>query len=174
MQLSLAPGVVKRLQRELRRAGSQEIGGLLMGEHLGAELFRVIEISVQRSGGSQACFIRNPRNHQAQLKSFFTRTGEDFTRFNYLGEWHSHPSFEPAPSHTDIQTMQSIVNDPAVGVTFAILLIPKLVSNRTIEATATAFTMSGVPLEIPLLIETNRQVNSDGVARRWLRKILRF
>jgi integrative and conjugative element protein (TIGR02256 family) len=174
MQLLLAPQVIKRLQRELHRARGQEIGGLLMGEHLRDELFRLVEISVQRSGGSQGCFIRNPSNHQAQLRKFFARTGEDYTRFNYLGEWHSHPSFEPIPSTTDIQTMQSIVDDPTVGVNFLVLLIAKLSSNKQIEATAMAFRACTPPIFVALLAEADKQAQSESMAYRWLRKIFRF
>ena len=94
MKILLAPPIVKRLRRELRRAGNREIGGLLMGEDLGNGDFRVVEISVQRSGGTEACFIRNPEDHQTELDTFFARTGNDYSRFNYLGEWHSHPSFK--------------------------------------------------------------------------------
>ena len=49
MKIILAPQIVQRLRRELRRAGRREIGGLLMGEDLGSEQFRVVDISVQRS-----------------------------------------------------------------------------------------------------------------------------
>ena len=97
MQLLLPTQVTKRLRQELRRAKAREIGGLLMGEHVRDDVFRVVDISVQRSGGSQTHFVRDPSSHAAQLDAFFARTGNDFTRFNYLGEWHSHPTFEPAP-----------------------------------------------------------------------------
>jgi proteasome lid subunit RPN8/RPN11 len=99
MQLLLPPKIIKRLQRELRRAGKQEIGGLLMGEHVRDEIFRVVDISVQRAGGSEAYFIRDPASHKTQLEKFFADTGADYSRFNYLGEWHSHPTFEAVPSY---------------------------------------------------------------------------
>jgi len=128
MKILLAPPVVKRLRRELRRAGNREIGGLLMGEDLGNGDFRVVEISVQRSGGTEACFIRNPKDHQPELDAFFGRTGNDYSRFNYLGEWHSHPSFAPFPSPRDDASMREIVEDPTVGANFVVLLIVKLES----------------------------------------------
>src|ERR1700687_5436645 len=102
MHLLLTATVLKRLRRELRRAGSREIGGLMMGEHVGDDVFRVVEISVQRSGGSAACFVRDPVEHEAALQAFYVRTDSDYTRFNYLGEWHSHPMFEPVPSPMDV------------------------------------------------------------------------
>lgn len=174
MQLLLPPKIIKRLRRELRRAGRQEIGGLLMGEHVRDEIFRVVDISVQRSGGSQACFSRDPKAHKTQLQEFFSRTGENYSRFNYLGEWHSHPSFEPLPSSTDIETMQSIVSDPSVGVNFMTLIIARLTSRATIELTATAFRVGVSPVAVPVSIEADTQPPNEGTAGSWLRKIFRW
>jgi integrative and conjugative element protein (TIGR02256 family) len=160
MQVLLAPQVTKRLQRELRRAGSREIGGLLLAEHVGEELFRVVEISVQSSGGTHVGFMRDPRWHRRQLNSFFRRTGEDYTRFNYLGEWHSHPSFSVDPSPTDIETMQSIVENPAVAVNFLVLVVCKLNAvvcklnaAGAVEASSTAFVAHTVPAHVTLAFE---------------------
>jgi hypothetical protein len=41
MRILLTTPIAQRLQRELRRAGAREIGGLLMGEHLEPEVFRI-------------------------------------------------------------------------------------------------------------------------------------
>ena len=153
MQLLLSPTVIKRLRRELRRAGSREIGGLLMGEHLGDERFRIVEISVQRAGGSRACFIRHPTQHRAQLDRFFERTGHDYARYNYLGEWHSHPSFAPIPSATDAQTMQSLIHDPATGAEFIVLLIATL-SGTSMGVSATAFAANVAPKSVAVVIES--------------------
>lgn len=122
-----------------------------MGEHVRDDVFRVVDISVQRSGGSQIHFVRDPFSHAAQLEAFFARTGNDFTRFNYLGEWHSHPTFEPAPSSVDCLSMQSIVDNPDIGVNFLVLLVVKLAGRQRIAGTATVFrphlpSMSGVVL----------------------------
>lgn len=171
MQLLLAPQIAKRLKRELRRAGRREIGGLLMGEHVHDEVFRVVDISVQRSGGSHACFIRQPKDHEAHLKRFFASTGGDYTRFNYLGEWHSHPSFEPVPSDTDMQTMQSIVNDPAVGANFLVLLIAKLASKKQIAVTATAFRAGTPPVIVALFAESAPDISLESGVSRWLSRI---
>ncbi len=155
MQLLVARPVIERLERELRRAGRKEIGGLLMGEHVRDELFRLVELSVQRSGGTNACFIRRPGDHKAQLEKFFAETGNDFTRFNYMGEWHSHPSFEPLPSDTDVRTMQSIAEDPDAGVNFLVLMVCRLASGRgrVLELTATAFRAGAPPVAVPVSFE---------------------
>jgi [CysO sulfur-carrier protein]-S-L-cysteine hydrolase len=173
MQLLLTRSVVKSLRRELRRAGRREIGGLLMGEHVRDETFRVVSISVQRSGGSHSSFLREPREHQAQLQEFFARTGSDYTRFNYLGEWHSHPSFEPAPSEVDVQTMQSIVEDPMVGANFLVLMIPRLGKRSRVELTAIVVRRGALPFPALVSAEENES-QRGGIASRCFRRIFRL
>jgi integrative and conjugative element protein (TIGR02256 family) len=172
MKILLAPPVVRRLRRELRRAGNCEIGGLLMGEDLGNGDFRVVEISVQRSGGTEACFIRKPKDHQTELDTFFARTGNDYSRFNYLGEWHSHPSFTSNPSMPDLATMLAIVNDPAVGSNFLVLLIARLVGKQ-VEATATLFTKTDSPVHVPLEAEVEPRKGRRSRLSGWITKIFR-
>ncbi len=172
MKIQLPPLIVKRLRRELRRAGRREIGGLLMGEDVGDGNFRVVEVSVQRSGGTEACFIRNPKDHQPELDAFFARTGNDYSRFNYLGEWHSHPSFTATPSAPDLATMLAIVNDPTVGSNFLVLLIAKL-SGKQVEATATLFTQTASPILVPLEVEDETAGQKPTRLSGWIKKIFR-
>ena len=172
MKIQLPPVIVKRLRRELRRAGRREIGGLLMGQDVGDGNFRVVEVSVQRSGGTEACFIRNPKDHQPELDAFFARTGKDYSRFNYLGEWHSHPSFSATPSAPDLATMLALVNDPTVGSNFLILLIAKL-SGKQVEATATLFMQTASPILVPLEVEGETAGQKPNRVSGWIKKIFR-
>lgn len=126
LKLSLAPELVARLHGALREAGHREIGGLLMGEHFQDNHFQIVDLSVQTSGGDTGCFVRGVDEHTDFVRSFFERTGYDYARFNYLGEWHSHPSFSTAPSSTDLRSMQDIVEEPGADRQFAVLIIVKL------------------------------------------------
>lgn len=139
MKLLLQTEIRRRLERELRRAGTAEIGGVLMGEHVGPDTFRVVDLTLDRGGGSFARFVREVRRHRLGLDAFFRRTGKQFTRFNYLGEWHSHPSFSLEPSGPDISAMRSIVDDPAVGAAFAVLMIVRLSTDGALEMRASLF-----------------------------------
>ena len=124
-----------------------------MGEHVRDDVFRVVDISVQRSGGSEVCFVRDPAQHETTLQAFFARSGDDYARFNYLGEWHSHPTFEPVPSAIDVATMQSLVEDPAVGANFLVLLVVKMSGRRTIEGSAITFRSQCQPTSVAIRIE---------------------
>lgn len=174
MQLLLPSHLIQRLISELKRAGNREIGGLLMGEHVRDEVFRIVDISVQRSGGDRVCFIRHPKDHKKALQRFFARTGNDFSRFNYLGEWHSHPSFAPVPSSVDVETMQCMAADPSVGANFLVLLIAKRDTGGNFQASATAFAGGSSPQHIDLEHELSPSLNEGGPLRQLARRILKF
>ena len=125
LSITLTHDIVDQMTRALASAGVRECGGVLMAEHVGYNHFAVRRITVQRTG-SIASFIRELRDALAGLTRFFNSTGNDYTRFNYLGEWHSHPLFQAEPSSTDHDSMRRIVCDPHVGANFAVLLVVKL------------------------------------------------
>jgi len=169
MKLVLPVHLVERLKRELRRAGSREIGGVLVAEHTGSATFRLADLSVQRCGGSQAHFVRDPAHSKDFLDEFFSRTGNDYQKFNYVGEWHSHPLFEPVPSQEDLATMKQIVEDPNVGANFAVLMIVSLADRSLLRLSATAFRPSATPIDVAVTIET-----SDAHQAGWLERVIRF
>lgn len=125
LTLNLPSDVVRKLESALKSAGSDECGGVLMAEHIGPNAFAVRELTVQ-GGGSFARFVREARAALTALRGFFARTENQYTRFNYLGEWHSHPSFSVEPSGTDHQSMIEMVRNPEVGANFLVLLVVKL------------------------------------------------
>jgi [CysO sulfur-carrier protein]-S-L-cysteine hydrolase len=139
VRVLLPRDVADRLASALRDAGSRETGGVLMGENISEAVFRVKDLTVQRRGGTFASFVREVGAALTPLRRFFRDTGQDYVRYNYLGEWHSHPSFTPEPSHRDSESMWRLVEDPAVGANFAVLLIVRLRDGENLEGSAMAY-----------------------------------
>ena len=153
MKIHLPTDVQKKLIPALERAGNKEIGGVLMGEHIAEAEFRIVDLTIQEQLGSVAFFIRLVTDIVKPLKGFFKRTGYNYRKFNYLGEWHSHPSFSPVPSQKDIQSMQEIILDPDTGANFVILLIVRLKGTQEIEGTVTTFLRDGKFFKCQLITE---------------------
>lgn len=107
------------------RAGTLETGGMLFAEHIAEDQFHIIEVTTT-APGRFASFVRAVSEGLARLEDFFRRKRRAYTRFNYLGEWHSHPSFALQPSGTDDETMHDIVNDPGTKALFVVLMIVKI------------------------------------------------
>jgi [CysO sulfur-carrier protein]-S-L-cysteine hydrolase len=143
MAHALVPPIIivptaKEWQR-IRKAGQREIGGMLMAEQLVRDHFRIVDFSLDAFSGSHTRFRRDAKTHQKTLDEFFQRTGRDYQRFNYLGEWHSHPSFSVQPSVEDIETMTDIVENGSSAITFAVLLIVRLRWRLWIDCSLTVF-----------------------------------
>lgn len=144
MNLLLPPEIVARMIDALKQAGKREIGGIMMGEHIGSDTFRVKEITIQRKGGTFAAFVRVVEEIVGPLRSFFRATNRNYTRFNYLGEWHSHHSFRLTPSTQDDVTMSEIVMEPGFGAHFVALLLVKMNSSE-MEASVTVYRPNAAP-----------------------------
>ena len=87
----------------------------------------------------------------------FERKGRRYTKFSYLGEWHSHPNVKPEASTRDIEEMAQIVEDPEAGIRFAVLLIVRLTPLSCLEGTATVFVRSCVPATAKLTWESGKK-----------------
>lgn len=125
LRLVIPADISLRISEALRKAREREVGGVLMAEHVGPNEFVLRDVTIHRRG-LLARFVRQVGAAWRGLNDFFQRTGHNYTRFNYIGEWHSHPQFELIPSPRDRAAMVEIVSDPTAAPTFAVLLIVKL------------------------------------------------
>lgn len=120
-----------------------------MGEQVAPDHFRIVEFSIDETIGTAAHFVRSPEHHAVALEGFFQRTAADYQRFNYLGEWHSHPSFPVRPSVEDIRSMQSLV-DGERDIDFSALIIVRLRCLVLLEAAAYMFARRAPPSQVVL------------------------
>lgn len=142
LNLILPPEISGTITTALERAGRREVGGVLLAEHVGPDEFAVREVTVHRRG-ALASFVRLIEDAVGRISSFFQNSKHDYSRFNYLGEWHSHPSFEVEPSPKDDASMWEIVQDPKVGANFVALLVVKLDPVGKLLASAHAYLPDG-------------------------------
>lgn len=142
LTIHLPPDPLSTIRNACKQAGTRETGGMLFGEHTGPDTFRVVEATVH-AVGRFASFVRVISDGFARLDAFFRKTRHDYTRFNYLGEWHSHPSFAIQPSGTDDATMQGIVDDPRTRALFVVLMIVKIEDGELIAGAWAFFPQAG-------------------------------
>lgn len=141
LTIYLPHSVSEKIVAACARARIRETGGMLFGEHLADDEFRVVDVTVAGQG-SFASFVRAISDVVGLLEKFFVQTKRDYQRFNYLGEWHSHPSFALIPSGTDDSTMRSIVDDPSTNARFAVSMIVKLIGGE-LHASALVYFRAG-------------------------------
>lgn len=144
-----------KMRKALTGAGRREIGGVLMAEQIDAGHFRLVDFSVDEEIGGAANFVRSVEHHREALSEFYERTATDFARFNYLGEWHSHPNHLPIPSSTDVASMEMLVNSER-DIPFALLLIVRSAWWRRISMSATLFQHDRTPEPVDVVATKGR------------------
>ncbi|WP_291078205.1 Mov34/MPN/PAD-1 family protein [Hyphomonas sp.] len=152
MKLSISQKTLDVWKEELLNAKHKEIGGVLFGEHVGDEEFRLIKFTTQRRRGGEASFKRKGREASRSLKRLSKAHGNDHSRFNYLGEWHSHPNAPAIPSTVDCRTMQSLLDDKTTIANFLVLMILRVNGQQELEVSASTFLASGHILECEIEI----------------------
>jgi integrative and conjugative element protein (TIGR02256 family) len=152
LTLILPPEIIALLEQALRRAGQREVGGVLMAEHVGVNEFVVRDISIHRHG-TFSSFFRRIEEAWVRLNRFFNRTKQNYVRFNYIGEWHSHPSFEPLPSRQDHCSMHEIISDISVGANFVVLVIVKLNTSGNMIGTVHTYLPDGSVQQSTLIVQ---------------------
>ena len=145
----LSARCVRKLKRELKNAGQNEIGGVMAAEQIADGQFVVRDLSVQRNG-TPTSFVRDPLQHRKFMRRFRMLTGNNHERFNYLGEWHSHPSFLALPSPPDVWSMQEEMHDPEQASSFLVLLILKLGRSGRLVGSTHAFRRAQAPIRVRL------------------------
>jgi len=153
LTLVLPRDIQAELLAALRRAGKREVGGVLMAAHVGPDRFEVVDITVHKRGAI-AWFIRRIEDALERLQAFFSSTGNQYIKFNYIGEWHSHPMFALEPSRKDDMSMHQIADDPKVGANFVVLLIVKLDLSGAIVAGVHTYLPGGVKHRASVCFDT--------------------
>lgn len=154
MKLRISNDAIAQWRNDLKKARNREIGGVLFGEQIAEGDFRIIEATRQRfGGGSRSRFHRRGLPARKAIEALHDAHGGDGERFNYLGEWHSHPNAPAMPSVRDEVTMFQLLAEQAGAVNFLVLLIVKLGEQEALEVTAVAYLTSSHCLPCTIIIE---------------------
>lgn len=159
LEVNISDTIVKKIKRELRAAGKRETGGILMAEQIKENTFSILDFSVDRIAGTESGFRRHEAEHVRALDTFLEQHNNNYSKYNYLGEWHSHPSFSVQPSLIDMNTMTKMVNRD-ITVKFAALLIVRLDFWFKLSASATLFNCGHPPAPIKLNYTKNRKARN--------------
>lgn len=145
IEIVLSTHCLHLLRHELRAAAEKEIGGVMAAEEVSDGRFLVADLSVQRDGSSSN-FYRDPEQHGEFIRDFHDRMGHMPERFNYLGEWHSHPTYPALPSDDDFAQMQKLMDDSEQKSTFLVLMVVKLGLGGVLHGSVFGFRRGFLPV----------------------------
>ena len=154
LSLTIPRSQLAKLQAYLAQGGKREIGGWLVAEQIAPGEFELVGLTVDLEVGTHDRFDSLPEPHSDQMDRILLENSDRAGRVDYLGEWHSHPTFPPMPSNIDLASMTDMVENS--GPSFAALVIVRLMRNASIQATITTFQRGQLP-------EAGRLIIADAV-----------
>lgn len=131
MKIVIKKEVTSKIYETVQLAGINEIKGSCYAFHKDNDLFEIEEtyISQQKGTFSFSNLIINCKYNLFE-KRYYKKHRNNFKEHNYIGDWHSHPSFKLKPSNYDIEEVNSeLINSNA---NFLIQIIVKIVNNELI------------------------------------------
>ena len=116
----LSEAVAAKIRDGIPRASQIEAGGVMLGEHVGDNTFRVTDVSLKL--GRHRYYYCDPPEHQPFVDEFLARF-PDRKRFGLLGTWHSHPSGIAMPGRGDLRTLKDKMTSPLCDLSFMVMMI---------------------------------------------------
>ncbi len=103
--------VLEKLFSYEQEDGEFEAGGILLGGFIEKDnKYIVTNISEPNDEDERGLcfFVRKKDKAQSTINDEWEKSSG---RINYLGEWHTHNSFVPQPSSTDLKLLKQIIKD---------------------------------------------------------------
>lgn len=154
LRLTVPRSQLEKMQACLKEGGIREIGGWLVAEQIAPGDFELVGFTVDLEVGTWDHFESVPGSHTEQLDEILMANENRSGRVDYLGEWHSHPTFPPVPSTIDLAAMTNMVENS--GPAFAALVIVRMLVTTSIEASITTFQRGQPPANGRLTFENAR------------------
>ncbi len=151
MKIIIPKKLTKKIFNQVKKGKLNETKGALFARKISDDIFEVDDVYIESKVGSFA-FVElvNNKKYQVYQKSYHKKNGYDYVNHNYIGDWHSHPSFELYPSSYDMAEVKSDLKKS--NAKFLVQVIVKIV-NKKLTGNAFYYDRKNSAKQIELLIE---------------------
>ncbi len=153
MKIIIPQKITKIIYNQVKKHSPNETKGALFARRINDELFEIDAVYLEKKIGSFAFVVLENNSKYKEFQKKYNKTHHfDFKNHNYIGDWHSHPSFELIPSGYDIKEVQNDLEKS--NANFLIQIIVK-VSNDRLIGNAFLYDNNKSAEKIELIIESN-------------------
>lgn len=129
MKIIVQKTVINRMINALKRAGLNETKGACFASKTSDDCYSIEDVFLSKEKGTTVFSnLKINYSYKCFEKRYFKKHKYDYVNHNYIGDWHSHPSFDCLPSNYDKkEAFEELYNSNA---RFLIQLIVKLIDNE--------------------------------------------
>ena len=153
MEIIIPKKISLKLKKQISKYSPLETKGALFAEDLGNDTFRIDEVYLEPKPGTTT-FVKLFINQEyvSFQKNYHKLRKNNFSKFNFIGDWHSHPLFECFPSSYDIREVEEDIKKS--NAIFLVQLILKVIKGKLI-GNAFYYTRGLSAKKITLTIQEN-------------------
>jgi len=131
LEIIIPAKITSLIKKHIDKYSPLETKGALFAEHLGDNIFKIDSVYLEPKPGTTT-YVKLVVNrvYQAFQNSFHKKHQYHFSKFNYIGDWHSHPLFECIPSSFDVEEVQKDLKNS--NANFLVQLILKVNQDKLI------------------------------------------
>lgn len=151
MTIEIPKPISELLKRELEVMNQNETRGSFFAERVNGALFKVNDVYFSKKRGTFS-FIKMliGDEYKKFQKNYHKKYFFEYEKYNYIGDWHSHPSFSCLPSSYDIA--EAIDDFKKSNANFIIQIIIKI-ENDKLVGNAFLYDKYNIASEIELIIK---------------------
>ncbi len=131
MEIIIPKEITLRLIKQISKYSPLETKGALFAEDLGNDTFKIDEVYLEPKPGTTT-FVKLYINHEYVTfqKNYHKLRNNNFSKYNYIGDWHSHPLFECYPSSYDVSEVEKDMKQS--NAIFLVQLILKVFNGKLV------------------------------------------
>lgn len=151
MKIIIPKKLTKKIFIQVKKCRLNETKGALFARKISDEMFEVDDVYIEKKVGSFA-FVElvNNEKYQVYQNCYHEKSGHDYIHHNYIGDWHSHPSFVLYPSSYDIEEVKKDLKKS--NARFLVQVIVKIINDK-LTGNAFYYDRNITAKQIELIIE---------------------
>ncbi len=129
MKIVIPKKMCIKLKKELNRMGFYETRGSFFAERVNDDLFVINDIYFSRKQGTVSFIQMIIGSDYHRFQNIYHKKHKfEYKKFNFIGDWHSHPSFSCNPSRYDVKEAKDDLEHS--NANFIVQCILKLINNN--------------------------------------------
>ncbi len=131
MEIIIPKKISLILIKQISKHSPLETKGALFAEDLGNDTFKIDEVYLEPKPGTTT-FVKLYINQEylSFQKNYHKFRKNNFSKYNYIGDWHSHPLFECLPSSYDVSEVEEDIKKS--NAIFLVQIILKVLKGRLV------------------------------------------
>lgn len=150
MKIIVKKEVADKIKKAVKKAGKKEIKGACFAEKIDDNIFEIEDVYISKIGSFSFSNLVVSFKYRMFENKYFKKHSNDYEKHNYIGDWHSHPSFELVPSSYD---KKEVIDELSKSNAHFLIQIIVKISNENLQMKCYHYNLNTIATPCEIIIE---------------------